>query len=42
MADNAEVMPQMEFLLIDQGTTAPNFRKELRWNDLYYRLAKGL
>ncbi len=32
----------MEFLLIDQNTALAAFRKELRWNDLYYHLAKGL
>jgi L-arabinose isomerase len=41
LADFAE-MAGMEFLLIDEGTTVPAFKKELRWNDLYYRLAKGL
>ena len=41
LADFAE-MAGMEFLLIDDSTTVPNFKKELRWNDLYYRLAKGL
>ncbi len=35
-------MAGMEFLLIDEGTTVREFRKELRWNDLYYHLAKGL
>lgn len=32
----------IEFLLIDENTTVSSFKKELRWNDLYYRLAKGL
>ncbi|MFN8488488.1 MAG: L-arabinose isomerase [Caldilineaceae bacterium] len=41
LADFAE-MAGMEFLLIDQSTTVPAFKKELRWNDLYYHLAKGL
>jgi L-arabinose isomerase len=41
LADFAE-MAGMEFLLIDQETTVPSFKKELRWNDLYYHLAKGL
>ncbi len=40
LADFAE-MAGMEFLLIAQGTTVPAFKKELRWNDVYYRLAKG-
>jgi len=29
----------MEFLLIDKKTTISEFKKELRWNDLSYRLA---
>ena len=41
LADFAE-MTGMEFLLIDETTTVANFRKELRWNDLYYHLATGL
>jgi L-arabinose isomerase len=41
MADFAE-MAGMEFLLIDEHTTVPAFKKELRWNDLYYHLARGL
>jgi L-arabinose isomerase len=41
LADFAE-MAGMEFLLIDQTTTVANFKKELRWNDLYYHVAKGL
>ncbi|MBX0331244.1 L-arabinose isomerase, partial [Oscillochloris sp. ZM17-4] len=32
----------MEFLLIDQATTVRTFKQELRWNDLYYHLAKGI
>ena len=30
----------MEFLLIDQHTHLADFKKEIRWNDLYYHLAK--
>ena len=41
LADFAE-MAGMELLLIDDDTTVQTFRKELRWNDLYYHLAKGL
>ncbi len=41
LADFAE-MAGMECLHIDQQTTVPSFKKELRWNDLYYHLAKGL
>jgi L-arabinose isomerase len=41
MADFAE-MAGIEFLLIDEHTNVPAFKKELRWNDLYYHLAKGI
>jgi L-arabinose isomerase len=32
----------IEFLLIDENTRLEDFRKELRWNDLYYQMANGL
>ena len=32
----------IEYLLIDKDTTISSIKKELRWNDLYYHLAKGL
>jgi len=35
-------MLKLEFIVIDEKTTIPEFRKELKWNDLYYHLAKGL
>ncbi len=41
MEDFAE-MADMEFLLIGQDTTVSEFKKELRWNDLYYHLSKSL
>jgi L-arabinose isomerase len=41
MADFAE-MAGMEFLLINERTDVAAFKKELRWNDLYYHLAKGM
>ncbi|MBA3943000.1 MAG: L-arabinose isomerase [Herpetosiphonaceae bacterium] len=41
LADFAE-MAGMEFLLINNDTTLAGFKKELRWNDLYYHLAHGL
>jgi L-arabinose isomerase len=34
-------MAEMEFLLIGAGTELSDFKKELRWNELYYALAKG-
>ena len=41
IADFAE-MAGCEFLLIDAGTTVAGFKKELRWNEAYYHLARGL
>ena len=32
----------IEFLLIDESTRVDEFQDKLRWNDLYYTLAKGL
>ncbi len=40
LRDFAE-MAGIEFLLIDEATTVPQFKKELQWNDVYYRIAKG-
>jgi len=41
MEDFAEIAG-IEFLLIDNDTSMAGIKKELRWNDLYYHLAKGL
>jgi L-arabinose isomerase len=35
-------MTGVEYLVIDEGTTLDGFRDQLRWNDLYWLLAKGL
>ncbi|HEX2911510.1 MAG TPA: L-arabinose isomerase [Chloroflexia bacterium] len=35
-------MAGVEFLLIDKDTRLAEFKKEIRWNDLYYHLAKGI
>jgi L-arabinose isomerase len=35
-------MAGMEYLLIGADTRLSDLKKELRWNDLYYHLAKGL
>jgi L-arabinose isomerase len=35
-------MAGMEFLVIDSQTNITDFGKELRWNDLYYHLSRGL
>jgi L-arabinose isomerase len=32
----------IEFLLIDEHTRLEDFKKELRWNDLYYHMKNGL
>jgi len=39
MEDFAE-MAGIEFIHIGKGTTVNDIKKELRWNDLYYRLVK--
>jgi L-arabinose isomerase len=41
LQDFAE-MNGIEFVLIDSNTEIPAFKKELRWNEIYYHLAKGL
>jgi L-arabinose isomerase len=35
-------MAQTELLLIDEETTLGQFKKEIRWNSAYYKLAGGL
>ena len=41
LEDFAE-MAGVEFVLIDEDTKLAEFKKELRWNEMYYHLAKGL
>lgn len=41
LADYAE-MAGIEYVQIDKNTQIPNFKKELRWNELYFHLANGL
>lgn len=41
LEDFAEIAG-VEYLLIDEHTSLSNFKKELRWNEMYYYLAKGL
>lgn len=41
MEDFAE-MAGVEFVVIDEKTEIRSFKQELRWNDLYFHLAKGL
>jgi L-arabinose isomerase len=38
LAEYADV----EYLVIDKDTKVPEFKKELRWNEVFYMLAKGL
>jgi L-arabinose isomerase len=40
LEDFAE-MAGIEYLLIDENTTIPAFKRELRWNDVYYRLSSN-
>jgi L-arabinose isomerase len=39
--DFAEIA-DIEFVVIDNNTTITDFKKELRWNQVYYHLAGGL
>lgn len=41
LEDFAE-MAGVEFVVIDEKTEISSFKKELKWNDLYFHLAKGL
>jgi L-arabinose isomerase len=41
ISDFAEIAG-LEYLRIDNTTTIPAFKNELRWNEMYYMLAKGL
>jgi L-arabinose isomerase len=41
LADFAE-MADVEFLLIDEDSKVAAFKNEIRWNQAYYRLARGL
>jgi L-arabinose isomerase len=40
LTDLAEIA-QIELLVIDEATSVADFKKELRWNQAYYRLARG-
>jgi len=41
LRDFAEIAG-IDYLVIDENTQLEEFKKELRWNDLYYRLDKAL
>jgi len=32
----------IEFVLIDAGCSLETFRKELRWNEIYYHISNGI
>jgi L-arabinose isomerase len=40
ITDFAEIA-DMELVSIDAGTTMPDFKRELRWNQVYYALNRG-
>ncbi len=40
--ENCADMANMEFMLIGKDTQVSEFKKELRWNEIYYHLARGL
>jgi L-arabinose isomerase len=40
--DDFAVIAGVELVRIDQATTIESFRRELRWNQAYFRLAQGL
>lgn len=35
-------LAEVEYVIIDKDTKVPEFKKELRWNDVYYMLSNGL
>ncbi|MBI9012274.1 MAG: L-arabinose isomerase [Clostridiales bacterium] len=35
-------MADIELVVIDKNTDVEDFKKELRWNDIYYHVAKGI
>jgi L-arabinose isomerase len=41
LEDFAEIA-NLECVLIDKETTIPEFKKELRWNEMYYHMAGGI
>jgi L-arabinose isomerase len=41
MEDFAE-MAGIEYVVIDEDTKLSEFKKELKWNEIFYHLAEGL
>ena len=42
MLEDFAEMADIELLIIDENTSIREFKKEIRWNDMYYQLAEGL
>ena len=42
MIEDFSEMAGLEYLLIDQKTDLAEFKKELRWNEAYYRLTRRI
>ncbi len=40
--ENFAELADVEFVIIDKNTNVSSFKKELRWNDIYYMLSNGL
>jgi L-arabinose isomerase len=40
--EDFSAMAGIEFVTIDKNTNITDFKKELKWNEMYYMLAKGL
>ena len=40
--ENFAEMAGIEFLLIDDHTSISEFKKELRWNEMYFHMARGI
>jgi L-arabinose isomerase len=40
--DDFAVMMDMEYLLIDEKCDLASFRRELKWNEIYYHLSNGM
>ena len=40
--ENLAELADVEYLIIDKATKLSYFKKELRWNDMYYMLSSGL
>jgi L-arabinose isomerase len=41
MLEDFAAIADIEFLIIDGKTTISDFRKEIRWNEVFYAMNKG-